>query len=99
MSAGTFIRLYDSMGVSDVQAVDEGRIDAAVQLLLDTMGGRDTLLDLTLVNGATYRILASDVRSWIVSTPESRQRQLALEQACTEEDREHRIALGLTWED
>lgn len=99
MSVGTFLRVWDNMGVADVVAEDEPRIDAAVQHFLDTGGHADTLLDLTMTSGASYRILASQVRSWMVSTPESRARSMELEKAHADEDREHRIAAGLPWEE
>lgn len=99
MSIGTYIRVWDAQGGSaDVDAADEGRIDAAVQRFIETGGHVDTVLDLTMLNGASYRVLASTIQSWIVSTPDTRLRQMELQKESEEEEREYRVALGLPWE-
>lgn len=72
---GDFIKLYDDGGIYWILSPDnEQSIDAAVSLWIESGGTRDTLLDLTSPDGSNVRLPASNVRSWHISTPESRRR-------------------------
>lgn len=51
---------------------DESMLDAAVTRW--AIEKRDELLHLTALSRARYRVLASEVTSWLVSTPETRER-------------------------
>jgi hypothetical protein len=78
-----------------VEVGDEPRIDAAVTSWLDSGGSRDSLLDLTLIDGSEYRVIASHVVAWSISSPESRQRFIEHQAAM----RDERAAAGGDWED
>lgn len=99
MTDETYLAVYDTGG-GCVHAVaeDEGGLDAAVTMYLDSAGTRDGLVHLTMLNGQRYVIRASAVQSWIVCTPAGRVRSLEIEKAAKEEDKENRAALGI-WED
>lgn len=91
-----YIRLYESDGYVLVHETEDPRIDAAVSRYIDN--GRDTLLLLDCLDGSVYRCLASNIRSWYTSTPESRRQSLAWERDSKAEAKELRISLGI-WED
>ena len=96
---GTFVKLWDTSGDSVCcVAEDEPRIDAAVTAWLSSGKTADSILDLTLESGDGFRILASAVVSWIVSTPEGRLRATECDAAHKAEAEEFRAAAGI-WED
>src|SRR5210317_1910255 len=66
-----FLVVWEESGstVSVVEG-DERQLDDAVSTWIDT--GRDALLHLTTTEGVPYRMLASNVTSWLLSTPQSR---------------------------
>ena len=68
-------------GSARVMLEDADRVDAAVTLWVDSGRTRDTLIYLTTIGGATYRILASEITSWVDCTPESRAREAEIERA------------------
>lgn len=93
---GTYLKVYDRIGEAVYCiADDEPRIDAAVSRWIETK--RDTLLDLTLLEGTTYKTLASDIMAWTITTPETREYRVALNKANEDEHTEHRHAAG-DWE-
>lgn len=75
---------------------DEPQIDAAVANYLET--GRDAILHLTTSDGSAFRMLASSVKSWLVTTAEQRLRAITLEHALDTEVREARQSLGI-WDE
>lgn len=80
--AGSFIILFTRDGDDARLALaDEPVIDAAVTQWVDSGRTRDRLLMLTTTGGAAYRVLASDITSWMESTPESRERERAINTA------------------
>ena len=95
---GTFIILWEEDGdETTLVASDETQLDTAVDQWLREE--RDTMLHLTTLTGETYRVPASLVKKWVVSTPQGRLRSLELEQLHEAERKQHRNALGLPWED
>lgn len=68
-----YIDVYDAVGsYCSVRLEDAGLLDASVSAYIDSGRTRDSIIHLTTVGGAQYCILASTVRSWIESSPESR---------------------------
>jgi hypothetical protein len=91
---GSYLRVYDMQGGNaPVVLGDEAQIDTAITEYL--YSGRDTLLHLTMCHGARYRILASVVQSWLVSTPENRLASVEREKAEQDEDRALKQSVGL----
>lgn len=91
--------MYDDDGDQWAVVVDdEPRIDAAVSRHVESGGTRDTLLDLTSLEGFPVRIRASAIASWFVSTPDTRRRSAELRKLQSDEAEEHRASLGI-WED
>lgn len=81
-TAQPFVKVFtDDGGYVCIVPTDEGKLDGAVTRWLDSGETRDTLLDLTLLCGDTYRLRASQVTLWIVSTPDGRERQRAIDAA------------------
>jgi hypothetical protein len=62
---------------------DEPMLDAAVTRW--AIEKRDELLSLTALSGARYKVLASEVTSWLESTPETRERGRDIGQQMQEE--------------
>lgn len=98
MSIGAYVRVFDDDGYVLVPPAEEPRIDAAVTAYLDSGGTRDSLLRLATLDGAEYVVRASSIRSWIMTTPETRRRQVEHEKALTDELREYAAEIGY-WED
>lgn len=94
---GIFIRLWEGESSVSLEPGQEHSIDRAVHQFLET--GRDSILYLTTRSGEQYHTLASNVRSWLVSTPQGRARSAELEKAATDEERALREAAGLPWMD
>lgn len=86
-------------GSTHVDPGDEGALDAAVSRYLDSGGTRDELLCLTLAEGGAYRVRASQISSWYLSTPEHVRHNLIRTHAQRESDRTLRAALGLPWKE
>ena len=84
--AGSYLIVYSRDG-SCCRCVlqDEQALDAAVTAYLDSGKTKDRLVTLTAVSGATYRVLASDVTSWLDSTPETREADTEFESALKDE--------------
>ncbi len=76
---------------------EEHRLDAAVSAYKDSGGTRDSVLTLTLIEGASFRTSASVVRSWYVSSPEHRRRNVLRIKWQEEEERALRAEAGI-WE-
>jgi len=92
----TWLVVYERDGLFVyVDVGDEPRVDAAVTSWLDSGGSRDSLLDLTLIDGSGYRVIASHVVAWSVSSPESRLRTIEHSAAM----RDEKAATGGDWED
>lgn len=98
MSIGAYVKVFDDDGYVLVPPAEEPRIDAAVTAYLDSGGTRDSLLRLATLDGAEYVVRASSIRSWIMTTPETRRRQVEHEKALTDERREYAAEIGY-WED
>lgn len=95
----TWLTVWEVDGSDYTVAADnEPSIDAAVTRHIDSAGTRDTLLTLEFTSGCMYRVRASQITSWAISTPETRRRALELEQWEQEEDERIRHELGI-WED
>jgi hypothetical protein len=58
--------------VSRIELDEENSIDAAVTTYLATK--KDEMLHLSMYSGLTLRVLASQITSWIVNTPDGRAR-------------------------
>ena len=100
MTLSTMLRVWDAFGsAADLDPSEEPRIDAAVSRWIDSGERANTLLDLTMLNGSRYRALASDLRSWVLSTPETRRTQIEITHMQAEEDRQHKAELGIPWTD
>ncbi len=96
---GTFLKLWDKLGASSLLHVDdEPRVNAAVSRWVDSGRSRDTLLDLTGVDGDQFYTLASEVTSWLVSTPRGRLLSRQWDRDVGNEQQEHKAQLGI-WED
>lgn len=90
-----FLRLWDHHGgCVDVGLDEEPRVDAAVQLWIDSGRQRDTVLSLVTVEGTTFRILASTIVAWMESTPESRTEATRIELMLDDEVDGERKAAG-----
>ena len=91
---GTYICVYDDQGGRMVvQYADLGHLDARV--LEWVHSGRDSLLDLTTTAGNVYRIRASSVQSFSVSTPAGRLRAMELDREAMAEEKANRQTLGM----
>jgi len=86
-------------GSTHIDPSDEGALDAAVTRYLESGGTRDELLCLTLSEGGTYRIRASQVSSWYLSTPDHVRNNLIRNAAQRDIDRATRASLGLPWKE
>lgn len=94
---GTSLTVWEEGGsYYTVDVADEPRIDAAVSRYMET--GRDSLLALTFTDGREYRVKASQITHWAVSTPETRQRAVELDKAQDEETQRFKREAGI-WED
>jgi hypothetical protein len=83
----TFLLVYDKyQSFTRIELADESTIDAAVEQYISSGGTRDTLLLLTTVSGAMYKIPASNFSNWIVTTPEIRTASRALDAALRAEE-------------
>ena len=99
VARGTYLKLFDAQGeIYCVSADDEPRVDAGVSAWIDCGGTRDVLLDLTMLEGSTLKILASQIVAWAVSTPEHRERRIVIDQESDAEYSEMRRANGI-WDD
>jgi uncharacterized protein YegJ (DUF2314 family) len=80
----SFLRVFDRLqGVCRVMAHEESVIEQAVTKYLDN--GRDTLVTVETVEGGEYKILASDISSWMLTTVETRSRGWAVDKMLKEE--------------
>lgn len=81
----SYLRVYDwSNGVWRVMPHEESQVDAAVTKWIEEQ--KDTLLHLELVEGAEAVTLASDIRSWCLSSPEIRERQRSFDAMLKDEE-------------
>ncbi len=93
---GRFLKLWTTDGLAwTCVAEDEPRVDVAVQRCVQA--GGDTLLDLTLSGGDSFRLLASRVACWMVSTPEGRRAEMMMSKVGDDERDRSRQELGI-WE-
>lgn len=93
---GAYLSVYEESGNILVQPEHEPSVDAAVGNYLDT--GRDALLRLTTLAGDEYVTRASNVTSWLLSTPEGRLKSTEFEKAAYDEERDNRVSVGLPWD-
>jgi hypothetical protein len=69
MNGGTFVMVYDTQNSqANVVVEDESTIDAAVERWISSGQTQNTLLMLTLMSGATWKIRASDISNWVISS-------------------------------
>lgn len=95
----TFLRVWDrGEQAVDLMVDDEPRVSAAVQRWVDSGRTVDTIIDATARTGSPYFLLASEVRSWLISSPESRQRSYEIDAADNAERAAQKQAAGL-WEE
>ena len=95
---GTYLRLWDDTGdVWTLVDTDFNQIDHAVSEYLST--SRDSLLHLTTLSGETFVTRASRVECWVVSTPETRYRELEFLKAAEIEKATACEALGIVLSD
>lgn len=86
VEVGTFLRVWDARGATvRLLPEEESRLDAAVSHYLET--NRDTLLSLTTFDAGEFKTRASDCMSWMLSTPESRERSVVVEMALRAEEK------------
>lgn len=90
-----FVKLFDDTGYVLVDAGEEGSIDAAVERYVTSGGTVDTLLCVTLLDGSVYKVKASLVTAWYLSTPEGRMRGVEIEKQLGDEIKANRAAAGL----
>lgn len=99
---GTYLKVYDtSEGMICCSAEDEPRVDAAVSAYVDS-GGRDRIIEVTLLEGVTFKLLASTVTAWFVSTPATRKARVEINANAEAELEGFEKELGLggePWED
>lgn len=99
MTPDTWLIVWERDGGHVIACADqEPNLDTGVTAYLDSAGTRDSLLSLTLTDGREYRVLASCITGWSLSTPETRRRELEHEKWCGEERQALRQELGI-WED
>lgn len=100
MPVGDYIKLFDSDG--SFYIIDpkyEQTIDAAVTRYIDSGKTIDTLLDLELAEGASFRFLASKIIGWIYTTPETRKAYLDFTHSVFQEEKSTKASLGIFEED
>ena len=98
MSGERYLRVWDDDGSYCVTEECESSLDAAVSLYLAE--GRDSLIQITWVGGDTFKVRASLMKCWTLSTPEGRRRETEIEAERKQERDENRQAAGLpSWED
>ncbi len=68
-------------GAVRLEATDEPIVDAAVQRYVDSGKTIDSLLSLTSTGGDSFKVLASSISSWTVSTPAARDREREIDAA------------------
>jgi len=92
-----YLRVWDKAGQSvDIVPTEQTKIHIAVTNWICEK--KDSIVHLGVVNGAAYFILASEIQSWITSTPETRERSDELFLLLSEESKAFNIAHG-KWED
>jgi hypothetical protein len=96
VSAGTYVVLFEENGQCRALPDAVSSMDAAVTLFLDT--GRDQLVHLTTLSGCEYVTRASLINGWMISSPETREREVHFEKKAIDEDKANRVAAGLPWE-
>ena len=80
MSAARYLLVYSRDGsMCRVTMRDAERLETEMRRFLRSGKHRDRLIELTAASGESYFVLASDITSWMVSTPESRAREHELE--------------------
>lgn len=96
---GDFLIVYEKGGeVTQVEADESNSVDAAVSAWIDSGRTKDSILYLSMVNGtATYRVLASCITSWWVSTPAYRRAHLEQVQRQKNESRALKTEMGIPW--
>lgn len=99
MNLSAWLNVWEANGcVFATDPADEPRIDAAVSKWLDSGKTRDTLLSLSFLDGREYKVLASNIVSWAISTSESREKEYEIRKFQEDEDKELKSRVGL-WED
>lgn len=93
----SFVKVFENDGFVLVGPDDEPRIDAAVERWVSSGRTQDTLLALTRLDGDEYKVKASTITSWCISTYEGRVRAAEWEALMRAEEGQIREAAGL-WE-
>lgn len=97
MSNGTFIRLWEEHGEVAVDVTYAEPLGLALEAWVER--NMDSVVSLRTLSGDLYKTKASNIDSFMVSTPEGRRRTLELEKAQGDEKRQIRHDIGLPWED
>lgn len=96
----TWLTVWEEDGSSyTVDEADEPRLDAAVSQYIDSGGTRDTLLSLDFTDGRTFRVKASRIAGWSLSTPATRRRHWELQKYQRDEDAGLKAEIGIIFED
>ena len=100
MEIGSYVQvnLANNEGYYRVIPDDEPHIDIGVSRWIESGETQNMLLQLTCMDGCTVKILASAISDWFVSTSDSRQKALELQKAYQDEEKGHKMALGM-WEE
>lgn len=100
MIIGDYIKLYDNDNNFYIISPEyESTIDSAVSRWIDSGKTLDTLLDIELAEKAPFRILASVIVAWIITTPESRRRYIDFVNEVDKEEKAVKMELGIFEED
>ena len=93
-----WLQLFEKDGNISLSPSEEPRINAAVSDFIDSGWSRDKLLDLSLLSGQIYYTRASNIFSWLISTPEHRREEAEHKAAWDTESRELKMEFG-AWEE
>lgn len=94
----SYVKISDGDGFVTCPIAEEPRVDAAVQAWLDSGGTRDSLIMLEMADGDIYKVRASHIKWWIISTPMGRKNQLDLQRQAKEEEQAVLRELGM-WDE
>lgn len=97
MSAPSYLQVWEEDSAIKIHASCLQSIDAAVLQWRER--GIDSVLNLETWAGEPVTLLASRITSWLLSTPEGRQREIEMEAELRAEVQHNRAAVGLPWED
>lgn len=88
MTKDTYLLVWHSDMMIEVEAEVEPRLNRAVTRLCESGGVLDSVIPMTDVFGADVKVRASAITSWQNSTPEIRQRERERAARSDDEDRD-----------